>query len=77
MNTQLNWTQWLFHTLKGQLVLAGLAIVATYLITEHTAHVVQVLPYAFLLLCPLLHLFLMKHGHTNHSDHTDSSNGKR
>ena len=44
---------------RNKLVLIGfLAIAAYFLWTEHRAHVVQFLPYALLLLCPLLHLFM-------------------
>lgn len=72
MNTQqLSWKQFLFRTLKGQLLLAGLAIAATYLITEHTTHVIQVLPFGFLMLCPLLHVFM----HGGHGDHEDGHAG--
>lgn len=53
----------------GLVLLAFLAIAAFYLIAEHTAHVFGVLPYALLLLCPLLHLF-MHGGHGDHSGHT-------
>ena len=68
MNTPLNWKQYLFHTLKGQLLLAGLAVVALYLITEHSAHVLGLLPFAvLLLLCPLL-MMSMHGGHGNHTD---------
>jgi hypothetical protein len=35
------------------------------LVTEHTAHFFGILPYALLLLCPLLHLFM----HSGHADH--------
>jgi len=37
------------------------------LFTEHRAHVLGVLPYAFLLACPLMHMF-MHHGH-HHGGH--------
>jgi hypothetical protein len=46
-----------------------LLIAAVYLITEHTAHVLDVLPYGLLLLCPLLHLFM----HSGHGDHAGHS----
>jgi hypothetical protein len=39
-------------------LLVFLGIVAFFLLTEHTAHVFGVLPYLFLLVCPLLHLFI-------------------
>ena len=48
---------------RNKLALIGfLAIAAYFLWTEHRAHVVQFLPYALLLLCPLLHLFHGGHG---------------
>ena len=51
-------------------LVAFLAIAAFFLLTEHTAHVFGVLPYALLLLCPLLHVF-MHHGHDGHSGHNE------
>ena len=38
-------------------LLVFLAIVAFFLVTEHTAHVFGVLPYLLLLACPLMHFF--------------------
>jgi Protein of unknown function (DUF2933) len=49
-------------------LVAFLAIAAFFLLIEHIAHVLGVLPYALLLLCPLLHVF-MHHGHDEHSSH--------
>ena len=43
-----------------------LAIAAYFVITEHRAHAIQVLPYLLLLACPLMHLF---HGHGGHEKH--------
>lgn len=62
----------------GLVLLAFLAIAGFYLVTEHTAHVFGFLPYALLLLCPLLHLF-MHGGHGGHSGHGDDagSQGQR
>jgi hypothetical protein len=57
-----------FKSRTGMVLLAFLAIAAFYLITEHTAHVFGVLPYALLLLCPFLHLF-MHGGHGDRSNH--------
>lgn len=48
--------------------LAGLAIAAIYLLTEHSAHVVPLLPYLFLFACPIMHLF-MHGGHGRHAEH--------
>lgn len=49
-------TGWVF---LGFLVIAGF-----FLFTEHRAHLLGALPFVFLALCPLLHLF----GHGGH-DH--------
>ncbi|PWU18867.1 MAG: hypothetical protein C5B49_06545 [Bdellovibrio sp.] len=46
----------------------AIAIIGFFLITEHTAHVIQVLPYLLLLACPLMHIF-MHHGHGGHHHH--------
>jgi hypothetical protein len=50
-------------------LLVFLTIAALYLITQHTAHVLGLLPYGLLLLCPILHL-LMHGGHGSHSGHS-------
>ena len=63
----------------GLVVIGFLAIAGFYLATEHTAHVYGILPYALILLCPIMHLFMHgSHGghggedhsaHANHSEH--------
>ncbi|HLF28958.1 MAG TPA: DUF2933 domain-containing protein [Anaerolineae bacterium] len=62
-------SRWL-RSRTGMIFIAFLAIAAFFLLTEHTAHVFGILPYALLLLCPLLHLF-MHGGHGEHTGHTD------
>lgn len=48
---------------RSNIVLIGfLAIGAFYLLTEHLAHVLGILPWLLVLACPLLHHF-MHHGH--------------
>ena len=61
-------SRWL-RSRTGLVLLAFLGIIAFFLITEHTAHFFGVLPYALLLLCPLLHFF-MHGGHGDHSTHS-------
>ena len=57
---------------KANLVLLGcIAIIGFFLITEHRAHLYGVLPFVFLLACPLMHLF-MHHGHGDHGDESRS-----
>jgi Protein of unknown function (DUF2933) len=47
-------------------VLIGfLAISGFFLVTEHSAHLLDIPPWLFLLSCPLMHLF-MHHGHGGH-----------
>ena len=47
-------------------LIAFLAITAFFLLTEHTAHVFGVLPFLFLLACPLMHVFMHRGGHGSH-----------
>lgn len=64
---------------RSKWVLIGfLAIAGFFLFTEHRAHVLGILPYLFLLACPLMHLF-MHHGHGDddqHVLHHDNSGGE-
>ena len=46
----------------GLALLGFLAVAAFFLLSEHRAHVLGVLPFALVALCPLLHLF----GHGSH-----------
>lgn len=51
----------------GLTLLVALAAVGSYLATEHTAHLLGVLPYFFVLACPLMHMFMHRgHGHGGH-----------
>jgi len=52
-----------------RIVLIGGAL----LFTEHRAHVLGILPYLFLLACPLMHLF-MHHDHGSHHHEEKGSN---
>lgn len=50
------------------------AVAAYFLLTEHLAHVAQYWPFAFLLACPLMHLFMHHgHGHQGHQNHDGSA----
>jgi len=60
-----------FWRSRGSLALLVVALVGGFLLfTEHRAHVLGVLPYLFLLACPLMHMF-MHHGH-DHGGHGHS-----
>lgn len=58
-------------TSRVGLVLMGFIIIAgALLFTEHRAHVLGVLIYLPLLLCPLMHFFMHGgHDHGSHADH--------
>ena len=48
----------------GLALLVAIAVGGFYLVTEHSAHLFGVLPYLFLLACPLMHVFMHRgHGH--------------
>lgn len=64
---------WTSRYAIGLLVIGGVA--GSFLLTEHLAHVVGVLPFLLLLACPLMHLF-MHHGHGGHSHHDSTKNEK-
>jgi hypothetical protein len=57
------------RTSRTGLIFCGFALTAAfYLLLEHRAHVLGVLPYLLILLCPAMHLF-MHRGHGGHHDH--------
>jgi hypothetical protein len=64
-----------FLTSRAGLVLIGfIAIAGALLFTEHRAHVLGVLIYLPILLCPLMHFFMHGgHGHGGHSDREGKS----
>lgn len=56
---------------RGRIVFVGFLLVAGfYLIAEHTAHFLGVLPFLIFLACPLMHLFM--HGHHGGHAHNNS-----
>lgn len=59
----------------GLVLLAFLAIAGFFLITEHQAHVLGILPYVLFLLCPILHLFMHGRHGNGHGGH-DASQGR-
>jgi hypothetical protein len=60
---------------RSGLVLIGfLAIAGFFLWEEHKAHLLGILPYGLLLLCPLMHLFHGGHGGRN-SGHDQKQEG--
>lgn len=65
-----------FWRSKPGIVLGMLLVIAVfYLAREHYGHISQLLPYAILLLCPLMHLF--GHHHGGHGHHGEASHTPR
>jgi len=58
-----------FWRSRGGIALLVVAVVGGFLLfTEHRAHVLGFVPYAFLLACPLMNMF-MHRGHHPHGAH--------
>ena len=51
-----------FRSAYGLLALAAAGALAIYLVFWHGQHLAALLPFAILLLCPLMHLFMHQHG---------------
>lgn len=56
----------------GLVLIAFLAIAGFFLVTEHTAHLFGLWPFAFLFLCLGMHFF-MHGGQGGHSGHGDAN----
>ena len=59
----------------GFALLVFLGVAGFFLITEHGAHLFGVLPFLFLLLCPLMHVF-MHGGHGGHGGSNQAPDGR-
>lgn len=56
----------LWRSRTGLVLIGFLLIAGFFLVTEHRAHVLGVLPYVLVALCPLLHYLGHKgHGHSD------------
>lgn len=55
---------------KNPIVIFALIGLAYWIYQYHWEHALGFLPYAIILLCPLMHIFMHKgHGHGDHSHH--------
>ena len=66
-----------FWASRAFLVFCGFAAIAVVLLwKEHQAHILGIIPWLFLLACPLMHAF-MHGGHGGHNHSGDSSAGRK
>ena len=62
---------------KNPFVILCLIGVGYWLYTYHFEHALGFLPYAILILCPFMHIFMHGgHGHGNHSDNDSKESQK-
>ena len=66
-------TFWLSN--QGMTIIAIVSLVSIYILNEHGAHFLQILPFLILAACPLMHLF-MHHGHNHSNEMSKQENGK-
>ena len=65
-----------YWTSRAFMVFLGFAVMALVLLwSEHRAHILGILPYLFILACPLMHIF-MHRGHGHHAPIDKQSNGR-
>lgn len=62
-----------WRTRTGIAVIGFILVIAFYVLREHYAHALGLLPYLLLFACPLMHLF-MHHGHSGHAGHHGGDN---
>ena len=65
-----------FSSKRGLVLLGFFAIAGFFLWEEHQAHLLGILPYGLLLLCPLMHLFHGGHGRQS-DEHEPGDGGTR
>lgn len=58
-----------WRSTAGAVALGFLTVGVLFLFTEHRGHVLGILPFVFVLACPLLHVFTHRgHGHAHSVD---------
>jgi hypothetical protein len=66
-----------FRTRSGLVLIGFLVIAGFFLVTEHTAHLLGILPFLLLLACPLLHFFHGGHGGGHGGTHGGDDHPRR
>jgi cell division protein FtsW (lipid II flippase) len=59
-----------FRSKTNWALIGFIAVGAVFLLTEHRAHLLGILPFLIVLACPLMHLF-HHHGHGSHGARPD------
>jgi Flp pilus assembly protein TadB len=66
-----------FQSVYGLLALAAAAALAIYLVIWHGRHLAALLPFVLILLCPLSHLLMHRHGSDHHHPSRSENNGDK
>ena len=74
MTSQHEHHPWLFSR-TGAVTVGALAILGFLVYTGHTAHLLGLVPYLFLLACPLTHIFMHGGHHHKSGDSKEHSHG--
>ncbi|MBL8710593.1 MAG: DUF2933 domain-containing protein [Rhodospirillaceae bacterium] len=75
MNRSTGRTWWRHPTLLVAIVALGAAVL--YASFVHIDHILVALPLLFILACPLMHLFMHRHGHGHAREHLDRNDAAR
>lgn len=65
-----------FKSVYGLFALAAAVALAIYLVIWHGQHLAALLPFALVLLCPLSHLLMHRHGSGHHHSVRSQSDDK-
>lgn len=58
-----------FRSTQGKIILGLVIASAIYLVVWHSMHLAAIAPFALLLACPLMHIFMHGSGHGGHGGH--------
>lgn len=62
---------------RGLITFIFIIAIGYYLITEHRAHLFNILPLLLLLACPLMHIFMHRSHHHDHHKRVDNNSSEK
>ena len=70
-----NERSWWF-SFQGLIAALFIAVIGFFVITQHAAHLLGVLPWLLFLSCPLMHVFMHHGHHSHHKNHDEDKEDK-